>query len=214
MQLLYLCEVLLPIHPVNPEPRKIKQVADILRKGGIAIIPTDTIYAYVCDIYQARAFEKICRLKEVKPNKANFSLLCSDLSNISQFARPFDRSIYKLLNRAFPGAYTFILEASSEVPGVFRDRRKTIGLRIPDHAIIQALLAELGHPMVVASLHDLDSIRTYPTDPEIIDEEQGHDVDIVVDGGAGNLIASTVIDCTADEPEVVREGAGDVGILN
>lgn len=206
--------MLLPIHPVNPEPRKIKQVADILRKGGIAVIPTDTIYALVCDLYQSKAFEKICRLKEVKPSKANFSLLCSDLSNVSQFARPFDRSVYKLLNRAFPGPYTFILEASSEVPGVFRDRRKTIGLRIPEHAIIQALLKELDHPMVVASLHDLDSIRAYPTDPELIEETFGNDVDIIVDGGAGNLIASTVIDLTGDEPVVVREGAGTTEILN
>lgn len=206
--------MLLTIHPVNPEPRKIKQVADIIRKGGIAIIPTDTIYAYVCDIYQAKAFEKICRLKDVKPNKANFSLLCSDLSKISQFAKPFDRSVYKLLNRAFPGPYTFILEASSEVPGVFRDRRKTIGLRIPDSPIIQLLLEELDHPMVVASLHDLDAIREYPTDPELIEEEHGHEVDIVVNGGAGNLIASTVIDCSDGDPTIVREGAGDIGILS
>ena len=205
--------MLLQIHPDNPEPRKIKQVTEILKKGGIVIIPTDTIYAYICDIYQAKAFEKICRLKDVKPSKANFSLLCTDLSNISEFARPFDRSIYKLLNRAFPGPYTFILEASSAVPGVFRDRRKTIGLRIPEHPFIQALLQDVGNPLVVTSLHDLDSVREYPTDPELIEEEHGHEVDLVVDGGAGRLIASTVIDCTDGEPVVVREGAGDTSFL-
>lgn len=205
--------MLLSVHPDNPEPRKIKQVAEVLKKGGIVILPTDTIYAYVCDLYQTKAFEKICRLKDVKPARANFSLLCTDLSNISAFTRPFDRSIYKLLNRAFPGPYTFILEAGSAVPGVFRDRRKTIGLRIPDHRIIQALLEEMGNPLVVASLHDLDSLKEYPTDPELIEEEQGHEVDMVVDGGAGHLIASTVIDCTSGEPVVIREGAGDVGVL-
>lgn len=205
--------MLLQIHPVNPEPRKVKQVAELLKKGGIVIIPTDTIYAYVCDLYQLKAFEKICRLKDVKPAKANFSLLCRDLSNISEFTRPFDRSIYKLLNRAFPGPYTFILEAGSAVPGVFRDRRKTIGLRIPDHPFIQALLQETGNPLVVTSIHDLDSIKEYPTDPELIEEEHGHEVDLVVDGGAGHLIASTVIDCTEGEPAVVREGVGPLDIL-
>lgn len=206
--------MLVAIHPVNPEPRKIRQIADILLGGGIAIIPTDTVYAFVCDLYQYKAFEKICRLKDVKPGKANFSLLCSDLSNISQFARPFDRSIYKLLNRAFPGPYTVILEASSQVPGVFRDKRKTIGLRIPDHTIIRDLLAATGNPMVVTSLHDMDAIREYPTDAELIHEEHENEVDVVVDGGAGKLVASTVIDCTGDVPEIVREGAGSTDILS
>lgn len=205
--------MLLSIHPVNPEPRKIKQVADVLRNGGIVILPTDTIYAFACDLYQARAFEKICRLKNVKPAKANFSLLCDDLSNISEFTRPFDRSNYKLLNRALPGPYTFILEASSAVPGVFRNRRKTIGLRIPDHAIARELIRELGHPLVVASLHDLDEIRTYPTDPEEIEENYANETDMIIDGGAGNNIPSTVIDLTSEDPEVIREGAGSLEIL-
>ncbi|MBL7924905.1 MAG: threonylcarbamoyl-AMP synthase [Bacteroidia bacterium] len=205
--------MILNIHPKNPEPRKISEVAAILQKGGVVIIPTDTIYAFVCDLSQYKGFEKICRIKGVKPEKANFSLLCSDLSNISVYTKPFDRSVYKLLNKALPGPYTFILEASHEVPSLFRSRKKTIGLRVPDHPIVSALIGQLGHPMVATSLHDLDSIREYPSDPLEIAEQWENVVDVVVDGGTGKITPSTVIDCTGDEPALVREGAGDSGIL-
>ena len=205
--------MLLSIHPQNPDERKVRQVADILSKGGVAILPTDTIYALACDLYQYKAFEQICRIKGVKPEKANFSLLCNDLSNIASFTRPFDRSIYKLLNRALPGPYTFILEASSEVPSMFRSRKKTIGLRIPDNKIIQEVIQQLGHPLVVTSLHDHDELKEYPTDPEEIYEEYQKVIEVVVDGGYGKMSPSTVIDCTGDEPVIVRVGLGDVSVL-
>jgi tRNA threonylcarbamoyl adenosine modification protein (Sua5/YciO/YrdC/YwlC family) len=206
--------MLVNINSQNPDARKIAQAVDVLSKGGVIIIPTDTIYALACDLYHYKAFEKICRMKDVRPDKANFSLLCSDLSNISLFTRPFDRSIYKLLNRALPGPYTFILDASSEVPSVFRSRKKTIGLRIPNNKIVLDLIDKLGHPLVVTSIHDIDEIKGYPTDPEEIDEIYGNQVELVIDGGAGKIKASTVIDCTGGTPVITREGAGDPDILN
>ena len=206
--------MLITINSQNPDARKITQAVDVLSKGGVIIIPTDTIYALACDLYQYKAFEKICRMKDVRPDKANFSLLCSDLSNISLFTRPFDRSIHKLLNRALPGPYTFILDASSEVPSFFRSRKKTIGLRIPNNKIVLDIIEKLGHPLVVTSIHDIDEIKEYPTDPEEIDEIYGSRVELVIDGGAGNIKASTVIDCTGPDPVITREGAGDPDILN
>ncbi|MFM9009054.1 MAG: L-threonylcarbamoyladenylate synthase [Bacteroidota bacterium] len=203
----------LNIHPLNPEARKIAQVAEVLRKGGIAVIPTDTIYAFVCDLNQYRGFEKICRLKDVRPDKAHFSLLCGDLGNISSYTKPFDRSTYKLLNKSLPGPYTFILEAGSEVPSLFRSRRKTIGLRVPDHAIVMALIAEVGNPLVATSLHDDDELMQYPTDPDEIVQRWENQVELVVDGGQGHLVPSTIIDCSGNEPVLVREGAGDSSIL-
>ena len=201
------------IHPKNPEPRKIAELIAILQKGGVAIIPTDTIYAFVCDLNQFKGFEKICRIKGVKPEKANFSLLCADLSNISVYTKPFDRALYKLLNKALPGPYTFILEASNEVPSLFRSKKKTIGLRVPDHPIVMALIEQLGHPLVATSLHDTDSFLEYPNDPYEIATQWEHVVDVVVDGGMGTIVPSTIIDCTGDEPVVKREGAGDVNVL-
>ncbi|MBK9401831.1 MAG: threonylcarbamoyl-AMP synthase [Bacteroidetes bacterium] len=205
--------MVLNIHPKNPEPRKIAELIAILQKGGVAIIPTDTIYAFVCDLNQFKGFEKICRIKGVKPEKANFSLLCADLSNISVYTKPFDRALYKLLNKALPGPYTFILEASNEVPSLFRSKKKTIGLRVPDHPIVMALIEQLGHPMVSTSLHDTDSFLEYPNDPYEIASQWENVVDVVVDGGMGTIVPSTIIDCTGDEPVVKREGAGDVNVL-
>lgn len=205
--------MILKIHPKNPEPRKIAEVVAVLAKGGVAIVPTDTIYAFVCDLSQYKGFEKICRIKGIKPEKANFSLLCKDLSNISNYTKPFDRSIYKLLNKALPGPYTFLLEASNEVPSLFRSKKKTIGLRIPDHPIIQELIEALGRPLVSTSLHDLDEIVEYPSDPELIAEQWESVVDVVVDGDFGHIVASTIIDCTSGEAVLLREGAGSSDIL-
>ncbi len=205
--------MILKIHPKNPEPRKIAEVVAVLAKGGVAIVPTDTIYAFVCDLSQYKGFEKICRIKGIKPEKANFSLLCKDLSNISNYTKPFDRSIYKLLNKALPGPYTFLLEASNEVPSLFRSKKKTIGLRIPDHPIIQELIEALGRPLVSTSLHDLDEIVEYPSDPELIAEQWESVVDLVVDGDFGHIVASTIIDCTSGEAVLLREGAGSSDIL-
>lgn len=206
-------EMILKIHPENPELRKIEKLAGILMDGGVAICPTDTIYAFICDLRQFKAFESICRLKSVKTDKANFSLLCRDLANISAYTKPFDRQVYKILNRALPGPYTFILDAGSEVPAMFRSRKRTIGLRVPDHPVIQALLDTVGFPLVASSLHDSDSIREYPTDPEEIAMEWEKKVDVVVDGGFGRLVPSTVIDLTGDSPVIMREGAGDASGL-
>ena len=205
--------MILKIHPKNPEPRKIAEVVAVLAKGGVAIVPTDTIYAFVCDLSQYKGFEKICRIKGIKPEKANFSLLCKDLSNISNYTKPFDRAIYKLLNKALPGPYTFLLEASNEVPSLFRSKKKTIGLRIPDHPIIQELIEALGRPLVSTSLHDLDEIVAYPSDPELIAEQWESVVDVVVDGDFGHIVASTIIDCTSGEAVLLREGAGSSDIL-
>ncbi|MFN0187068.1 MAG: L-threonylcarbamoyladenylate synthase [Bacteroidia bacterium] len=205
--------MILKIHPKNPEPRKIAEVVAVLAKGGVAIVPTDTIYAFVCDLSQYKGFEKICRIKGIKPEKANFSLLCKDLSNISNYTKPFDRAIYKLLNKALPGPYTFLLEASNEVPSLFRSKKKTIGLRIPDHPIIQELIEALGRPLVSTSLHDLDEIVEYPSDPELIAEQWESVVDVVVDGDFGHIVASTIIDCTSGEAVLLREGAGSSDIL-
>ncbi len=205
--------MILKIHPKNPEPRKIAEIAAILAKGGVAIVPTDTIYAFVCDLGQYKGFEKICRIKGVKPEKANFSLLCKDLSNISTYTKPFDRSIYKLLNKALPGPYTFLLEASNEVPSLFRSKKKTIGLRVPDHPIIMALIGAVGRPLVSTSLHVDDEIVEYPSDPELIAEQWESVVDVIVDGDYGHIVASTIIDCTSGEAVLLREGAGSSDIL-
>jgi tRNA threonylcarbamoyl adenosine modification protein (Sua5/YciO/YrdC/YwlC family) len=205
--------MVLTIHPENPEPRKITQLAEILRKGGVAVIPTDSVYAFVCSLEQQRGFEHVCRLKGIRPEKAKFSILCSDLSNISVYTKPFDRAVYKMLNKALPGPYTFILEAGSEVPSLFRSKRKTVGLRVPDHPIVQALIESLGCPLVASSLHDDDEITPYPTDPDEIADKWENRVDVVVDGGPGHNVPTTIIDCTGDEPELVRVGAGDPSVI-
>lgn len=205
--------MILSVRAESPDDRDIRKIVTILRDGGVVIIPTDTIYAMVCDIYNHKAIDKICRVKNVKLEKSNFSFLFDSLSNISRYTRAFDRTIYKLLNRALPGPYTFILEASSEVPSIFRAKKKTIGIRIPEHAIVQKIIAELGNPLMSTSLHNDDEITEYPVDPYEIDELYGNEVDCVVDGGYGHLTGSTIIDCTSGQPEVIREGAGDISIL-
>lgn len=205
--------MILTIHPSSPDTRKLTQAADILRQGGVLIIPTDTLYAFACSLDQYRAFEKISRLKGVKPEKANFSILCSDLSNISYYTRPFDRHVYKLLNKAFPGPYTFILEASANVPSLFRSRRKTIGIRIPDHPVVMALIRETGQPLVATTLHLDDAIKPHASDPDEIAGDWEDKVDAIIDCGAGHLEPSTIVDCTGDEPVIVRQGAGSAGLL-
>ena len=205
--------MMISIRAQNPDERLIKQVVTVLQQGGVAILPTDTIYALVADIYQRKAIEQIGKIKGVKTEKSNFSFLCSDLSNIAAYTQNFNRSIYKLLNRALPGPYTFILEANNEVPSIFRSRKKTIGIRVPDHEIIMRVIELLGHPLLATSLHDDNEIAEYPTDPNEIEDKYGNMVDIIVDGGYGNNIPSTVIDCTSGEPVVIREGAGSLEVL-
>ncbi len=201
--------MLLEIHPENPSPRHIKQVIDILNADGVIIFPTDTIYGIGCDVRNTKAFEKLCRIRGVKPQKANFSFLLNDLSHISNFTKPFERNVFKLLKATLPGPFTYILPASNTVPALFRNNKKTIGIRVPDNKIIQMLIEELGGPIVSASLRDdLDTIAEYLTDPQEIHDRFGNQVDLVIDGGYGKNIASTVVDCTGDEPVVIREGLG------
>lgn len=201
----------LEIHPDNPSKRHISQVVEILNKDGVIIFPTDTIYGIGCDIRNNKAFEKLCRIRGIKPEKANFSFLMSDLSHISNYTKPFDRNVFKLLKATLPGPFTYILPASNMVPVLFRNNRKTIGIRIPDNKIIQAIIEELGAPLVSASLRDdEDSIAEYLTDPYDIYEKFENLVDGVIAGGYGKNIASTVIDCTGSEPSITRQGLGIV----
>jgi tRNA threonylcarbamoyl adenosine modification protein (Sua5/YciO/YrdC/YwlC family) len=198
----------LNIHPQNPEVRKIKQVADCLRSGGIIIYPTDTVYAIGCDIHNARAVERVAKLKGIKPQKNDFSFICSDLSHIADYAK-VGTAAFKVMKKAFPGPFTFILEASHKVPKLLNTNKKTVGIRIPDHAIPRLIVQELGNPIITTSIKNDDDIGDYPTDPEEMFERFQHQVDIVIDGGFGGLIASTVIMATDNDFEIVRQGLGE-----
>jgi tRNA threonylcarbamoyl adenosine modification protein (Sua5/YciO/YrdC/YwlC family) len=199
--------MLIRIHPDNPQPRLIKQVVEFLKRGGIIIYPTDTIYGLGCDIFQHRAIERICAIKKVEPQKAQLSFVCYDLSDLSKYAKQLNTPIYRTLKQYLPGPYTFILEASKEVPKIFKTKKNTIGLRIPDNKIARCIVEELGNPILSASLPG-EYVEEY-TDPEIIHDNFEKLVDIVIDGGIGGSIPSTIIDFTEGEAEVIREGAGE-----
>lgn len=198
--------MLIRIHPQNPQPRLIRQVADTLRKGGIVIYPTDTIYGIGCDITQPKAVERICRIKNIDPQKAQLSFVCSDLSQLSLYAKQLSTPVYRRLKQYLPGPYTFILQASREVPKMLKTKKETVGIRVPDHKIARAIVQELGNPILSASLPG-ENVAEY-TDPELIEEQFGKAVSLVIDGGIGGMIPSTVIDLTVAEPEVLRMGAG------
>lgn len=198
--------MLLHIHPTHPQPRQIKTLVECLKEGGVIIYPTDTIYGLGCDIFQHKAIEKLCRIKQVDPAKANLSFICHDLSHLSQFTKSISTPLYRLLKQYLPGPYTFILPASKEVPKILKSKKDTIGLRVPDHAIPQSILKELDHPILSASLPG-EMVEDY-TDPERIYELFGKQVDMVVDAGTGGMIPSTIVDCTNDHPVVTREGLG------
>lgn len=200
----------LRIYPNNINDRHLSQAVEILRKGGVIVLPTDTVYALACDIYATAAIERIARMKQVKPGKANFSFICQDLSNISEFTRPFSTEVFRLMKSVLPGPFTFILNANSNVPAIFKSNKKTIGIRVPDNPIARALVHELGHPVMVTSVHDDDELVEYTTDPEAIEERLGDQVDLVIDGGNSELTPSTVVDCTGSEPVVIREGKGSL----
>ncbi|GAB3414728.1 L-threonylcarbamoyladenylate synthase [Niabella aquatica] len=199
--------MLLHIHPKDPQERLIKQVAETLRKGGIIIYPTDTIYGLGCDIYNTKAIEQICRIKQIDPKKAQLSFICCDLSHLSDFARQISNTTYRMLKEHLPGPYTFILQASKQVPKILQSKKDTIGLRIPDNKIALALVDELDHPILSTSLPG-DFVEDY-TDPEIIYEKYKNLVDIVIDGGPGGSVPSTIINCVNDDYEVIRMGAGE-----
>ncbi len=195
------------IHPDNPQDRLIKQVVDTLRQGGIIVYPTDTIYGLGCDIFQHKAIERICQIKNVQPQKANLSFVCYDLSDLSHYAKQLPTPVYRTLKQHLPGPYTFILGASKEVPKILKTKKDTVGIRVPDNRIARCIVKELGNPILSASLPG-EFVEEY-TDPEIIHDRFGKFVDLVIDGGIGGMIPSTIIDFTKDEPEVVREGAGE-----
>jgi len=204
--------VLLKIHPDNPPERLINQAADVLRRGGVIIYPTDTLYGFGCDIYNTAAIERICRLKNIRPKDARFSFVCCDLSHLSDYARQVDTPTFRLLKAALPGPFTFILPASRAVPKGVQNKQDTVGIRVPDHRITAALVRTLDHPIMSVSLPQDDDVE-YWTDPEEIHDRFGDAVDLVIDGGPGGIIPSTVVDLTRGEPEVLREGAGDFGAL-
>nr|BFF41557.1 L-threonylcarbamoyladenylate synthase [Tenacibaculum mesophilum] len=196
----------------NPNPKEIEKIVKVLQNGGLIIYPTDTVYGLGCDITNTKALEKVARIKKVKPEKANFSFVCNDLSHLSDYVKQIDTATYKILKRALPGPYTFVLPGSNSLPKAYK-KRKTVGIRVPDNNIARAIVAALGNPIVSTSIHDEDEVLEYTTDPELIFEKWQSIVDVVVDGGYGDNHASTVIDLTTDEPEVIREGKGSLDIL-
>lgn len=200
--------MLVKLYNDNPNLREIEKIVAILRDGGIIIYPTDTVYGLGCDITKQRAVERIAWIKGVKPDKSNFSFIVDDLSSLADFTRPIENAVYKLMKRNLPGPFTFILEANSNVPKLLKRKKKNVGIRIPDNNIIRHIVRELGHPILTTSIHSVDQVREYETDPELINEEMGHLVDLVIDGGYGNNIPSTVVDCTGDEIEIIRQGLG------
>lgn len=198
--------MLIRIHPQDPQNRLILQVVQVLKQGGIIIYPTDTIYGLGCDIFQQKAVEKICRIKNIQPSRANLSFVCYDLSDLSRYARQLSTPSYRMLKQYLPGAYTFILQASRQVPKILKTKKDTVGIRVPDNKIARCIVKELGNPILSASLPG-EQVEEY-TDPDIIHSKFEKLVDIVIDGGIGGMIPSTIIDLTKEEAEVLREGAG------
>lgn len=198
--------MLIKIYPENPNPREIDKVIDVLHDGGLVIYPTDTVYAIGCDALNVRAVEKICQMKGINPQKSNLSIICYDLSNLSEYAK-VSNSAFKLMKKHLPGPFTFILPTSSELPKIYKNR-KEVGIRVPDNNIIRTLVKELGNPILTMSVHDDDDMIEYSTDPELIHEKYEDTVDIVIDGGYGGFEASTVVDCTTDYFEIIRQGKG------
>jgi tRNA threonylcarbamoyl adenosine modification protein (Sua5/YciO/YrdC/YwlC family) len=204
--------MLLKLYEKNPDPRIIDKIVDLLEHGGVIIYPTDTVYGMGCDITKARAVERVARIKGIKPDKARFSFICSDLSQLSDFARHVDNRTFKLMKSYLPGPYTFILNASNQVPKSIKKNRKTVGIRVPANNIILEIVRQLGHPILTTSLKKDDQILEYPTDPELIWEEYQYLVDAVIDGGYGGMVPSTILDCSGEEPVLVREGLGEVDL--
>ncbi|MBE9577338.1 L-threonylcarbamoyladenylate synthase [Flavobacterium proteolyticum] len=203
---------IIKIYEDKPSEAAIKKVVEVLKNGGLVIYPTDTVYGLGCDITNSRALEKIAKIKGIKLEKANFSFVCSDLSNLSDYVKQIDTSTFKILKRALPGPYTFILPGNNDLPKEFR-KKKTVGIRVPDNNIAREIVKLLGNPIVSTSIHDEDEVIEYSTDPELIFEKWNNKVDLVIDGGYGDNVASTIVDLTGYEPEVIREGKGSLDIL-
>lgn len=200
--------MLIKIYPENPNPKAIDQAVEILAKGGLVIYPTDTVYGLGCDINNSKAVETICRIKGINLKKDHLSFICHDLSHISDYTKPLSNSTFKLMKRYLPGPFTFVVEANNNVPRLFKNNKKTVGIRIPNNNIIREIVNKLGNPVLSTSIHDEDEIIEYTTDPELIHEKWGEKVDLVIDGGYGDNEPSTVIDCTTDEFIILRQGKG------
>lgn len=200
--------MLIKIYPENPNPKYIRQVVDLLEVGGIIIYPTDTVYAMGCDIKANRSIEKIARLKGLNPKNPDLSLIFHDMSQLSEYTVIRDNTIFKLLKRNLPGPFTFIVQANNQIPKMFKNKKKTVGIRIPDNSIVLELVKELGRPIITTSVHDQDEVIEYTTDPELIHEKYRDFADLVIDGGYGKNEASTIVDCTEAEPVIIRQGLG------
>lgn len=200
--------MIVKLYDENPNDREVSKIVEILKNGGIVIYPTDTVYAIGCDALNVRAVEEVCQLKGINPNKANLSIICYDLSDISEYAK-VDNDTFKLMKRNLPGAFTFILNTTSTLPKIYKNR-KTVGIRVPDNNIIRTLVRELGNPIMTTSVKDDDEVVEYTTDPELIHERYEKDVDVVIDGGYGGIEGSTVVDCSGSEIEIVRQGKGEL----
>ena len=200
--------MLIKIYPENPNPKDIRLVVDVLKNGGIIVYPTDTVYGLGCDITNAKAVEKVARYKNVKVEKSNFSFICVDLSQLADFSKPLSNQLFKLLKRYLPGPFTFILNANNNVPKYFKGKKRTVGVRIPDSPIILEIVRVLGNPIMSTSIHDEDDSLEYSTDPELIHEKFNEIADLIIDGGYGNNIPSTIVDCTEDIPVIIRQGKG------
>ena len=200
---------ILKIYPENPQESAINEVVKILKNGGLIIYPSDTVYALGCNIFDIRAMEKLAKIKKTKLDKAQFSIICNDLSHLSEFTKPIDSAIFRFLKNRVPGPFTFILEANKNLPLAYKGK-KTVGIRVPDHPIPKLIVEKLGHPIASTSIKDDDEVIEYSTDPELIAEKYDHLVDIVIDSGYGDNVASTIVDLTSGEPEVLRQGKGEM----
>ncbi|MDD2346268.1 MAG: L-threonylcarbamoyladenylate synthase [Bacteroidales bacterium] len=205
--------MLLKLYNENPNPRDIQKIVECLKDGGVIIYPTDTIYGIGCDILNHKSVERITEIMNIKKDKTMFSFICSDLSHLSDYSKPLNNTIFKIMKSVLPGPYTFILNASNKVPKLLASKKKTVGIRVPDNNIIREIVKELGNPILSKSIKDEDQILEYTTDPELINERYGDLVDIVIDGGFGDNEPSTIIDCTGEEIEIIREGKGIVDFI-
>lgn len=204
---------IIKLYPENPNPKAIERVIEVLRNEGLIVYPTDTVYSFGCNLRSTKALERMARIKGVKADKADFSIIFDDLSHLSDYTKSVDTPTYKILKRCLPGPFTFILKASNAIPKIFQNKKKTIGIRIPDNSITRALVTALGRPLIASSVHSDDAILEYTTDPELIAEKYDKLVDLVIDGGTGDNFASTVVDLSQGEVEILREGKGDINLL-
>lgn len=204
---------IIKLYPENPNDKHLKHIMEVIESGGLIIYPTDTVYSFGCDITRPKTIERISQLKGIKLEKSEFSIIFNDLSHLSDYTKQVDTPTYKLLKKCLPGPFTFILEASNQVPKLFKAKRKTIGIRIPDHSIPRLLVEKLGRPLVASSVHDEDDIIEYTTNPELIKEKFDDKVDLIIDCGFGDNHASTVVDLTNGQVEILREGKGDIELL-